>query len=141
MTMATSVELRVPLLDHKILEFAAALPPSFKVRGWTTKRILKLALKGSVPDTILKRKKAGFPLPYDQWLKNELRDFVNDTILSQNTALDSYFNRTTVREMLERQQRNGSENRNGGMAQNALDYSREIYGLLILELWHKQFHL
>jgi asparagine synthase (glutamine-hydrolysing) len=141
MTMATSVELRVPLLDHQVLEFAASLPSSFKVCGKTTKRVLKLALQESVPAEILTRKKAGFPLPYDCWLKTDLRDFVNDTILAQNTALDSYFNKAAVRKMLEKQQRDGCNDRNGGKPQHALDCSREIFGLLVLELWHKEFHL
>jgi asparagine synthase (glutamine-hydrolysing) len=141
MTMATSVELRVPLLDHQVLEFAASMPSSYKVRGWTIKRVLKLALQESVPGKILNRKKAGFPLPYDRWLKTELRDFVNDTILSQNTALDSYFNKASVRDMLQKQQQNSSDNRNGSKAQHALDYSREIFSLLVLELWHKEFRL
>jgi asparagine synthase (glutamine-hydrolysing) len=141
MTMATSVELRVPLLDHQVLEFAASMPTSYKVSGRTIKRVLRLALKESVPDQILTRKKAGFPLPYDRWLKTELRDFVNDTILSQNTALDSYFNKSAVRSMLQEQQKYSSDNRNGGRAQHALDYSREIFSLLVLEMWHKEFHL
>jgi asparagine synthase (glutamine-hydrolysing) len=68
MTMANSVELRVPLLDHTILEFAASLPPEFKVSGKKTKRILKSALKESVPREVIGRKKAGFPVPYEQWL-------------------------------------------------------------------------
>ncbi len=141
MTMAASVELRVPLLDHRVLEFAASMPSSYKVRGRTIKRVLKLALQESVPNKILTRKKAGFPLPYDRWLKTELRDFVNDTILSQNTALDSYFNKASVRGMLQKQQQNLSDNRNGSKAQHALDYSREIFSLLVLEMWHKEFRL
>ncbi|MBI3853208.1 MAG: asparagine synthase (glutamine-hydrolyzing) [Verrucomicrobia bacterium] len=141
MTMATSVELRVPLLDHQVLEFAASLPSEFKVRGKTIKRVLRLALQESVPDEILTRKKAGFPLPYDRWLKTELREFVNDTLLAQNSALDSYFHKASVRDMLQKQQLNSSDNRNGGKAQHALDYSREIFSLLVLEMWHKEFRL
>lgn len=141
MTMATSVELRVPLLDHQVLEFAASLPSEFKVRGKAIKRVLKLALQESVPKEILSRKKAGFPLPYDRWLKTELREFVNDTLLAQNTTLDSYFNKAVVREMLQKQQRDAADERNGGKAQHALDYSREIFSLLVLEIWHKEFGL
>ncbi|GAB4114331.1 MAG: amidotransferase 1, exosortase A system-associated [Acidobacteriota bacterium] len=68
MTMATSVELRVPLLDHQVLEFAASLPPEFKVSGWSMKRVLKAVLKERVPSPILLRKKTGFPVPYERWL-------------------------------------------------------------------------
>lgn len=141
MTMATSVELRVPLLDHQVLEFAASLPPAFKVRGRTTKRILKLALADAVPETILRRKKAGFPLPYDQWLKRGLKGFVNDVLLSNHAAITSYFQRDQVRDLLTRQQCTLPGGPNGGRAQHALDYSREVFGLLVLELWHKEFGL
>ncbi|HYG36434.1 MAG TPA: asparagine synthase C-terminal domain-containing protein, partial [Clostridia bacterium] len=141
MTMATSVELRVPLLDHQVLEFAASLPCRFKVHGRTTKRILKLALEDSVPEAILKRKKAGFPLPYDQWMKNGLKDFVNDTILSPKAALRSYFEKKKLEELLEKQQQPLSNTRGNGKAQHALDYSREVFSLLVLEMWHKEFGL
>src|ERR1700738_998102 len=66
MTMANSVELRVPLLDHKLLEFAATLPSTFKVNGFSMKYIAKKALRGRVPRAILARKKAGFPVPYEK---------------------------------------------------------------------------
>ena len=141
MTMATSVELRVPLLDHQILEFAASLPSSFKVRGLATKRILKLALLDSVPSKILSRKKAGFPLPYDRWLKSELRDFVNDTLLSPNAAINAYFDRNELKGLLQMQQGPLSGGRNSANRQHALDYSREVFSLLVLEIWHKEFRL
>ena len=91
MTMATSVELRVPLLDHELMEFAASLPPSFKVRGRSLKRVLKAALEESVPRAILDRKKTGFPVPYDRWLRTELGDFVADTVLAEAQASGSNF--------------------------------------------------
>ena len=141
MTMATSVELRVPLLDHQVLEFAASLPSEYKVQGKTSKRVLRMALQESVPDAILTRKKAGFPMPYDQWLRTDLREFVNDTILAPNTALDAYFNKASVQGMLQKQQGKAADHRNGGKAQHALDYSQEIFGLLILEMWHKEFRI
>jgi asparagine synthase (glutamine-hydrolysing) len=140
MTMATSVELRVPLLDHQVLEFAASLPSEFKVHGKSIKRVLRLALQESVPAPILTRKKAGFPLPYDRWLKTEMRDFVNDTLLAQRSAINSYFNKSTVQTMLEQQQRDAADGTNG-KAQHALDYSREVFSLLVLEMWHKEFHV
>lgn len=126
MTMATSVELRVPLLDHQILEFSASLPPHFKVQGWSTKRILKAALKDSVPPAILKRKKTGFPVPYEGWLRNELKEFVFETILDKNSALSAYFHKETLLKLLQIHQRG-----EGG--------SQEVFSLLMLELWHQQF--
>jgi len=139
MTMATSVELRVPLLDHQVLEFAATLPSAYKVQGRACKRVLRMALESSVPPEILTRKKAGFPLPYDRWLKDDLKDFVNDTILSPNAALNSYFHKEQVRDLVERQQKYLSNG--NGKGQHALDYSREVFSLLVLELWHSEFHV
>src|SRR5438270_4092215 len=85
MTMANSVELRVPLLDHKLLEFAATLPRDQKIRRWTMKYLAKKALRGHLPDEILFRRKAGFPVPYEFWLKNSLRDFVVDVLLDRKS--------------------------------------------------------
>lgn len=126
MTMAASVELRVPLLDLQILEFAASLPPSFKVRGLETKRILKAALESSVPREILYRKKTGFPVPYDRWLRNELKDFVSETILSQGGALCGYFSRHGLTKLLQTHQRGEG-------------CSQEVFSLLVLELLSQQF--
>lgn len=99
-TMANSLELRVPFLDHEVLEFAAKLPPEFKVRGRETKRVLKQAFTGRVPKEILTRKKTGFPVPYDRWLNGELRDFVADTLLSQRAVGRGYFRRDAVEKMV-----------------------------------------
>ena len=126
MTMATSVELRVPLLDFRVLEFGASLPPRFKVCGWSTKRILKAALQESIPREIIKRKKAGFPVPYDEWLRKEMKDFVFDTILDQNAALWSYFSRNKATQLLETHQKAG-------------DCSKEVFSLLVFKLWLEAF--
>lgn len=126
MTMATSVELRVPLLDHQVLEFAASLPDDFKVRGWSTKRVLKAALKESIPKEIIKRKKTGFPVPYDVWLRREMKEIVCDLLLSERTKLDSYFSRRKIEEILLCQQQ-------------AKGCSKEVFSLLVLELWLRQF--
>jgi asparagine synthase (glutamine-hydrolysing) len=127
MTMATSVELRVPLLDFKIMEFAASLPTKFKVRGWETKRILKSALEGFVPAEILKRKKTGFPVPYTKWLsKGEMSDFVSDVLMARNTAFTPCFRTEKIREMIDDNKKTGR-------------YSKEIFCLLVLGLWNKAF--
>jgi asparagine synthase (glutamine-hydrolysing) len=126
MTMAASVELRVPLLDHRILEFAASLPPRFKVRGWHLKRILKAALGQSVPPAILRRKKTGFPVPYDAWLRGELKPFVFDTLLAANAASDAYFRKPAVAGLLNAHQQGGN-------------CSKEVFCLLVFELWQRQF--
>ena len=126
MTMANSIELRVPLLDHKLLEFAASLPENFKVRGFTTKYIAKKALTGHVPQEILDRKKVGFPVPYNSWLRNELKDWVNDVLLDGETTSRGYFNRTSVQNLIQSNSQTGN-------------YSKEILSLASLELWHRAF--
>jgi asparagine synthase (glutamine-hydrolysing) len=126
MTMATSVELRVPFLDHKVLEFAATLPTKFKVRGRETKRVLKRAFRSRVPDEILKRKKTGFPVPFGSWLRNDLREFVSDTLLSSAAVTRGYFRRDKIERLLATNGRHGS-------------HASETFGLLVLELWHNRF--
>ena len=126
MTMATSVELRVPLLDFRVLEFAASLPTNFKVRGWSAKRILRAAIKDSIPKEIINRKKYGFPVPYDRWLKRDLKDLVFDTILSQNSSLNDYFCRDALVKILQSHQ-------------DGQNCSQEVFSLLVLDLWIKQF--
>jgi asparagine synthase (glutamine-hydrolysing) len=125
-TMANSLELRVPFLDHKVLELAATLPPAFKVYGRQTKRVLKRAFTGRVPDQILKRRKAGFPVPYEQWLMRDLRDFVQDTVLSSTALARGYFSKRQLERVLRSDWGNGAS-------------SRDVFALLVLELWHDQF--
>lgn len=126
MTMATSVELRVPFLDSRVLEFAALLPSHFKVLGWSTKRILKAALEGSIPREICMRKKTGFPVPYERWLKNELKELTDDIIMGESGLLGAYFRKDTRTRFLEDHQRGEG-------------CSKELFSLLVLELWNNQF--
>ena len=126
MTMATSVELRVPLLDHRVLEFAASLPTDFKVKGWPPKRILRAALKDSVPPEILHRKKVGFPVPYDRWMRTELKDLVCDTLLSRQSALRAHFEADAIASLVKGHQRG-----QGG--------AQEVFSLMTLELLHREF--
>jgi asparagine synthase (glutamine-hydrolysing) len=126
MTMANSIELRVPLLDHKILEFAASLPADFKVRGFTTKFIAKKALSAHVPREIIQRKKTGFPVPYEKWLRQDLKDWVHALLLDSKATGRGYFQKDAVERIL-------SENSSSGT------YSKEIFDLTVLELWHREF--
>jgi asparagine synthase (glutamine-hydrolysing) len=126
MTMANSVELRVPLLDHKVLEFAASLPGSFKVRGFTTKYIAKRTLARRVPREILDRKKTGFPVPYSDWMRTELREWLLGILLDRESLARGYFVRKALENLLE-------ENLHSGR------FSKEIFSLVTLELWHRAF--
>ena len=126
MTMANSIELRVPLLDHKMLEFAAQLPRNQKVRGLTMKYLAKKALRGRVPDSILDRPKAGFPIPYQTWLRNELGKWASDILLDGRTSARGYFRRDAVEKLVSR-------------SVDGVDYSKEVFSLVALELWHRAF--
>lgn len=126
MTMANSIELRVPLLDHKILEFAARLPENLKVRGLTTKYIAKAALRDRIPHEILHRKKAGFPVPYEMWLRTELKSWLHDVLLDRATVARGYFRRSSIEGLLEENTRTGR-------------HSKELLSLAVLELWHRSF--
>jgi asparagine synthase (glutamine-hydrolysing) len=125
-TMANSIELRVPFLDHKLLEFAASLPENYKLRGFTTKFIAKEAFREHVPKEILARKKAGFPVPYESWLRNDLRSWVSHILLDKKAIERGYFQRGSVEKLI------SMDSVGGG-------YSKEIFSLVTLELWHRAF--
>jgi asparagine synthase (glutamine-hydrolysing) len=126
MTMANSVELRVPLLDHKVLEFATSLPSNFKLNGFQTKYILKKALAQKIPVEIRDRKKTGFPVPYESWLRNDLKDVVWGVLTDRKTIDRGYFSKDAIEGLLR-------ANSNGA------NYSKEIFSLLNLELWQRTF--
>ena len=126
-TMASSIELRVPLLDHKVLEFAASLPARFKVNGRETKRVLKTAFTGVLPQAIVDRKKVGFPVPHGKWLAGELWEPTRDLLLASNSLVGSYFDRQSIADMLDRHR-------------TTHQLQREVFSLLAIELWHKQFN-
>jgi asparagine synthase (glutamine-hydrolysing) len=126
MSMATSIELRVPFLDHRLVEQAAAMPASHKIHRGQTKRVLKKALEGLLPDTIIRRRKMGFPTPLELMFRGELRDYANDILLSQKSIERGYFQRSGVERLLQ-------EHRDGS------SHHREIWQLLVLEEWHRRF--
>jgi len=126
MTMANSLELRVPFLDHLVLEFAAALPTRFKVKGWTTKRILKEAFKDSIPREVMNRRKTGLPVPLRRWMRSDLQDFVRDVLLTGRSISRGYFRRSAIQKLLKSNAVNG-------------DLMKEVFSLLTLELWHMEF--
>ncbi len=100
MTMANSLELRVPLLDHRLLEFAASLPASFKLKGFALKYIWEKALFKRVPTSILKRKKAGFPVPYEFWLRTNFKDQVRDILTDRKTIERGYFKKDAIEKLI-----------------------------------------
>jgi asparagine synthase (glutamine-hydrolysing) len=126
MTMANSVELRVPFLDHRVLEFAASLPSSHKLHGLQTKYILKRALARRLPVEILGRPKTGFPVPYDIWLRTKFREFAWEVLTDSQSKHRGYFEPKAIQRLLTANQADAT-------------YSKEIFSLIVLELWHRLF--
>ena len=124
--MASSVELRVPLLDHRVLEFAGTLPDGMKVRGVETKYLLKKALSDRIPAAILRRPKTGFPVPYATWLQQDLATRAREVLLDERTLSRRYFDATKLSDFITKATARG-------------DRSAELFSLLTLELWHRTF--
>jgi asparagine synthase (glutamine-hydrolysing) len=128
MSMATSLEARVPLLDHVLLEWVTALAPRWKMRNGSQKFILrKLAERVGVPSQVLNRPKQGFALPLGHWMRNELKELVQTILLEPRTLQRGYFNPKGVRQMLDEHFR------------GRRDHSARLWRLLIFELWHRNF--
>ncbi|MBE3583897.1 MAG: hypothetical protein IMX01_07290 [Limnochordaceae bacterium] len=127
LTMAYSVELRVPFLDHLMVEFAATLPPEFKLAGHTLKYILKKALGNVLPAEILYRKKLGFTAPVTAWMSRDLHAYAETLLTSSRFRDRGYFDDRSIRHLLE-------------PARCMSDVgSRQVFTLLVLELWHRLF--
>ena len=125
-SMLNSLEVRVPLLDHKFAELLFKIPSDLKLKGTDQKYILKQAMKEFLPDSILNRPKIGFGVPISVWFKDELKEYVNDTLLSGNPLLSQYLDKNYVRSMVE-------DNRDG-----MRDFSSRIWSLIWFEEWLKQ---
>ena len=125
MTMANSLELRVPYLDHHVFEFAATVPLKYKIKDGLTKYVLRQAFADVVPPSAVNRPKRGFPVPTRVWLRGPLAKEVADVLA--DPALGQYFSRSQIRKLL-------ADHREG----NA-DNSRKIWTLVIFALWRQQF--
>ncbi len=127
MTMANSLEARVPFIDSKVMEFAAALPLDQKLRGRRTKVILRDALAGRVPDAIIARPKQGFGTPIDLWLRRELKPLADVLLSPKLLAERGYFDPDYV-QWLRAEQEAGRQ-----------DFSQHLWALVVLELWHRMY--
>lgn len=127
MTMATSVELRVPLLDYRLMEFCVALPDQYRLNGNEGKYLLKKTMEHYLPREIIYRKKRGFPVPIAKWFRMDLRDKVREILLDQKSIGRHYFKKAYVEGILEKH------------AAGREDLSRRIFALLTLELWHQKY--
>ncbi|MDP6700271.1 MAG: asparagine synthase C-terminal domain-containing protein, partial [Candidatus Latescibacteria bacterium] len=123
-SMAVSLESRLPLLDHRLVESAFAVPAAQRFAGGQPKYLLRRAVAGLVPDPVLNRAdKMGFPVPIFEWFQGELRPFVEDVLLGEQTRQRGLFNPAAVEQCLRSEK----------------PFGRTVWGLLSLELWFRNF--
>jgi asparagine synthase (glutamine-hydrolysing) len=126
MSMAHSLEARVPLLDHRIVEFAATVPPEYLLQGESGKHLFKNAMRGILPDAIIDRRKQGFATPLSHWFQGELNGFVHDLLLSPSSRARNIFNPGYIEKLLRLQQR--------GRA-----HDLQLWTMISFELWCRTF--
>lgn len=127
MSMAASIESRVPFLDHPLTEFAAALPLEMKLRGVTTKYILRQAMQSSLPPEILSRKKMGFPVPVGAWFAGPFRHLIDEFVLSPRAAARGLFDMNAISSMSDRHMRGEQK------------HDQRLWALVNLEIWQRIF--
>ena len=126
MTMAHSIEARPPLLDHRLVEFAAKIPSELRLRGTTTKYLLKQAMRGVLPDDIIDRRKQGFAVPLARWFRGDLRAFARDILLSDTCRNRGIFDVSYLERMLR-------------MNQRGRDLDLHLWTILSFEMWCRRF--
>ncbi len=125
LSMAASIEARVPFLDNEVVDFMRRVPPGLKLKGYTQKYLLKKSMEGLLPRDVIYRRKAGFGLPVRSWLRNELREMVGDLLSPSRIRQRGILNPVTVARYLK-------ENESGER-----DYTLQIWALLTLEVWQQ----
>ena len=126
MSMAASIESRVPFLDHPLTEWVAALPQAMKLRGTTTKWILRQAMQGRLPAPILERRKLGFPVPVGSWLRGPWRALLNEYVTGSRARARGLFESSAVERLV-------SEHIRG------VDHAARLWALLTFEIWARIF--
>lgn len=127
MTMANSLEMRVPYLDYRLVQFAEMLPPGLRLHGFQGKYLHKRALRKWLPRRVIYRKKKGFENPIASWMRTHMRAYVEELLLSSDSGVGSYFDQEYIRSLLLKDQ------------QGHQQFRRHIYLLLSFELWHRRF--
>ena len=127
MSMAASLELRVPFLDHRFIEFAAQMPVKYRSKNNESKYLLKKALEPYLPHEILYRKKMGFPTPLARLFAGPLKDYVADIVLSNSSLNRGFFNPVVLRRLIQEHH------------QGKADHHKVLWQLVVLELWQQQY--
>ncbi|PWU04208.1 MAG: asparagine synthase (glutamine-hydrolyzing) [Terriglobia bacterium] len=127
MSMAHSLEVRPPFLDHRLVEFAASLPQDFKIRGWRQKFILKELMRGKLPSSVLDRKKTGFDIPAHDWFRGTLRTLLLDTLTPEAVEATGIFDARAIRSLI------------SDHMERRINVGYHLWGLLTLFLWMRRW--
>jgi asparagine synthase (glutamine-hydrolysing) len=127
MSMAVSLEARSPFLDHRLVEFAAQIPTSLKLRGNVSKYILKRALRGVLPKSVLERKKHGFGVPVGRWFREEMAEFAQGILLGPRALNRQIFDTEAVRSIMQ------------SHLSGQQDLGHSLWTLLTFELWMQRY--
>jgi asparagine synthase (glutamine-hydrolysing) len=127
MSMANSLEVRSPLLDHELIEFVGKISSRFKIRGNETKYIFKKAMAGLIPDEILYREKQGFGVPVGEWIKNRLANRIIGDLRSEGITKRGIFKRSVIERLIDEHTR------------GRRDHSHPLWLIWILELWFRRY--
>jgi asparagine synthase (glutamine-hydrolysing) len=125
--MLVSLEARVPLLDHQLMEFVATMPTRFKLRDGIGKRILRQTVAGDLPTEVLTRAKMGFGVPLEAWFRGELQGYARDLLLGRRARQRGWIDHGAMTRMLEQHQ------------QGARDHGSQIWALISLEEWARRW--
>ena len=126
--MASGVEVRVPYLDIDLVEFSTKIPPSLKLKGNTTKYLLKRVAEKYLPNEVIYRPKTGFGAPVRKWIKNDMNSFINDYLSQESIEKRKIFNYDKIKELIDLN------------ASKKEDLAYPIWSLLAIESWLRQFH-
>ena len=129
MTMAASLEARMPFMDHELATFVSSLPDSVRVKGRTTKWILREAMKSIIPEEILARPKVGFRVPINEWFQTSMKDYLYDHLMGNGSVTNRYYNKKSLEKILSDHVR-GRQN-----------HEKLLWSLLNLEIWHQQYSI
>ena len=126
MTMAASIEARMPFMDHELSEYISRLPDKFRVRGRKTKWILREAMKGLIPENILNRPKVGFRIPVNEWFRGPMKEYLLDNLIGSESLSKCFYQDKALNAMI-------GEHINGRQ-----NHEKLLWTMLNLELWLKQ---
>lgn len=127
MTMAASLEARMPFMDHELAVLVSSLPDEYRVRGRTTKWVLREAMKRLLPAEILERPKVGFRVPVNEWFRGGMRDYLHDHLTSTDSRTAAYYNKPALLRLLDEH------------AKGRQNHEKLLWSLLNLEIWHKEY--